>query len=107
MEAAHSVSLVGNGNLLLKNDGSRQYIETTEELNKAAQYILKAACGLMHAENCFLALKTEQGVKTYRIARRGLTALEKSIMQKSLAECETLIIENHQQLVILKDESIV
>lgn len=98
MEAAHSVSLVNNGNLLLKNDGSRQYIETTEELNKAAQYILKAACGLMHAENCFLALKTEQGVKTYRIARRGLTALEKSIMQKSLAECETLIIENHQQL---------
>ncbi len=98
MEAAHSVSLVNSANLLLKNDGNRQYIETTDELNKAAQYILKAACGLMHAENCFLALKTGQGVKTYRIARRGLTALEKNIMQKSLAECETLIIENRQQL---------
>lgn len=98
MDSMHSVSLAGTGRLLLQSDGVRQYIETTDELNKAAQYILKAACGLMHAENCFLALKTSQGVKTYRIARRGLTALEKNIMQKSLAECETLIIENHQQL---------
>ncbi|MBX3723747.1 MAG: SpoIIE family protein phosphatase [Turneriella sp.] len=98
MTAAETISRTGAGNLLMQSQGGRLYIEATDELNKAAQYILKAACGLMQAESCFMALRTGQGVKTYRIAKRGLTSLEKNIMQKSLVESETLIIENRQQL---------
>jgi len=86
------------GKHLLRKNGERLYIETTPELNKAALYILKAACGLMHAESCFLTLRTGEGVKTYRMSARSLTALEKNIMQKSLVECETIAIEPRQQI---------
>lgn len=83
---------------LVKKTGNRLFIETTEELNKAAQYILKAACGLLHAQNCFLALKTATGVKIYRVAERALTPFEKNIMQRSLAESETLKIDKGQHI---------
>jgi phosphoserine phosphatase RsbU/P len=83
---------------LLKVRNNQPYIAATEELNKAAQYILKAACSLMHAEHCYLALRTEPGVKTYRISPRSLTNLEKNIIQKCLVENETLTVERHQQL---------
>ena len=86
------------GKRLMQSNGERLFIETTPELNKAALYILKAACGLMHAESCFLTLRTSEGVKTYRMSSRALTALEKNIMQKSLVECETIAIESRQQI---------
>ncbi len=105
METTSGLTAVGHSPRILRNEGGRLFVETNDELNKAAQYILKAACSLMHADGCFLALKTQAGVRTYRIARRGLTSIEKSIMQKSLAECETLLVENRQQLYNRAQES--
>ncbi|MBV6493489.1 MAG: hypothetical protein LDLANPLL_01512 [Turneriella sp.] len=83
---------------LLKQQGERVFIEVTEELNKATLYILKAANSLMHSQHCYLALRTAQGVKTFRTASRQLTVLEKSIMQKSLIENKTFAIEKKQRL---------
>lgn len=98
MQAAQSLTAPYPLARILRRENGRLYLETHDELNKAAQYILKAACTLMHAAECFLALKMQTGVRTYRTGKRGLTALEKSIMQRSLAERETLLIENKQQL---------
>ncbi|HMV34332.1 MAG TPA: SpoIIE family protein phosphatase [Turneriella sp.] len=105
METTPGLTAVGQASRILRNESGRLFIETNDELNKAAQYILKAACSLMHAEGCFLALKTQSGVRTYRISSRGLTALEKNIMQKSLAESETLLVVNKQQLYNRAQES--
>ncbi|GAB4423185.1 MAG: SpoIIE family protein phosphatase [Turneriella sp.] len=105
METTPGLTAAGQNTRILRNESGRLYIEANDELNKAAQYILKAACSLMHAEGAFLALKTQTGVRTYRTGARGLTNLEKSIMQKSLAECETLLIENKQQLYTRSQES--
>jgi len=91
---------------LLKKESGRSYLETTDELNKAAQYILKAACGLMHAQSCFMALKVSSGVKTYRVADRSLTVFEKNIMQLSLSESETLKVDRGQQVFNNAQESL-
>lgn len=106
MQATLATNTAGQNGMLLRGESGRYFLETTEELNKAAQYILKAACGLIHAENCFMTLKTIQGVKTYRMSKRGLTPLEKNIMQKSLVECETISVENRQQIFNSSQESI-
>ncbi|HRP67958.1 MAG TPA: SpoIIE family protein phosphatase [Turneriella sp.] len=83
---------------LLQQKDDRVFVEATAELNKATLYILKAANSLMHSKHCYLALRTAQGVKTYRTAMQQLTVLEKKIMQKSLVEGETFAIEKRQRL---------
>lgn len=83
---------------VVQKSAGRLFVTPTDDLSKAAQYILKAACSLMHAESCFLALKTQKGIKVYRYATHPITVLEKNIMQKSLAGGTTLLIERRQQL---------
>lgn len=91
---------------LAQSRDGRIIVEPTAELAKAAEYILKAACTLMQAENCFMTLRTLQGVKTYRISQRTLTDAEKAIMHKSIADGETLLIERQQQLFSSKQRAL-
>lgn len=106
MQATSALTVHDRSTRLLRSESGRIFIVTNDELNKAAQYILKAACSLMHADGCFLALRTQTGVRTYRIGQRHLTRIEKVLMQKSLAESETLLIESKQQLYNSSQEPI-
>ncbi len=83
---------------LVSEKDSRVFVSVNDELGRAARYILRAACSLLQAKNCYLALRTEDGVKTYRFSENPLSLLEKNLMQRCLEEGTTLLLEEGQRV---------